>query len=459
MCRTAGSGTTPSTGDTAIPTSSAPAHHEAVRHGGHARGIRSRYRATPTAYGAATSAATRTACGQAATGAPPAPPWCTASARTPVTVRVARPEAHRWPDRVRGAEFGNPVPMSGAASSNAPPVRYGWLGAAQRSADTPAGVLLMGVRLYHPAIGRFLQVDPVAGGAAGAYDYCNADPVNCTDLGGTIAWGKVLGVVAAVGEIASMIPGPIGAASAAVSAVAYAANGNKGKALEMGVTAAAALVGAGLGVRAAFKATSVSARLGQRAKRVVDTVKRVAGRACSFVPGTLVRMADGSLTPIEDLQVGDLVLAGDPQTGQTSAEAVITPLTSTGDKRLVALRFDGDVEAVVATDNHPYWVRDAGWVAAGELVVGDTTLASDGAVRTLVQTTDLGWFQDQTVHNLHVAGEHTYYVTADPAQADQLVHNAASCPVGSSGTIVNDRGVRVTIRASTACRFSASTSG
>ncbi|TFH70995.1 DNRLRE domain-containing protein [Cellulomonas sp. HD19AZ1] len=343
-------------------------------------------------------------------------------------------------------EFGNPVPMSGAASSNAPPARYGWLGAAQRSADTPAGVLLMGVRLYHPAIGRFLQVDPVPGGSAGAYDYCNADPVNCTDLGGTIAWGKVLGVVAAVGEVASMIPGPIGAASAAVSAVAYAANGNKGKALEMGVTAAASLVGAGLGVRAAFKATSVSAKLGQRAKRVVDTVKRVAGRACSFVPGTLVRMADGSLTTIEDLQVGDLVLAGDPQTGQTSAEAVITPLTSTGDKHLVALRFDGDVEAVVATDNHPYWVRDAGWVAAGELVVGDTTLASDGAVRTLVQTTDLGWFQDQTVHNLHVAGEHTYYVTADPAQADQLVHNAASCPVGSSGTIVNDRGVRVTIR-------------
>ncbi len=184
------------------------------------------------------------------------------------------------------------------------------------------------------------------------------------------------------------------------------------------------------GVRAAFKATSVSAELGQRANRVVATVKRVAGRACSFVPGTLGRMSDGSLTPIEDLQVVDMVLAGDPETGQTSAEVVITPLTSTGDKHLVALRFDGDVEAVVATDNHPYWVRDAEWVAAGELVVGDTTLASDGAVRTLVHTTDLGWFQDQTVHNLHVAGEHTYYVTADPAQADQLVHNTGpSCPV------------------------------
>ncbi|MFF3065754.1 RHS repeat-associated core domain-containing protein [Oerskovia sp. NPDC057915] len=82
-------------------------------------------------------------------------------------------------------EFGIPQPMTSGATSNAPPARYGWLGAAQRNADTPAGVILMGVRLYHPATGRFLSLDPVAGGSANNYDYCNADPVNCTDLGGT----------------------------------------------------------------------------------------------------------------------------------------------------------------------------------------------------------------------------------------------------------------------------------
>ncbi|ADG76302.1 YD repeat protein [Cellulomonas flavigena DSM 20109] len=327
-------------------------------------------------------------------------------------------------------EFGNPQPLSGGASSNAPP-RYGWLGAAQRSADTPTGVVLMGVRLYHPGIGRFLQVDPVAGGSANAYDYCNADPVNCTDLGGTIAWGKVLGAVATIGEIASFIPGPIGAAAAGISAVAYAASGNKGKALEMGITAAAQLVGAGIGVRAAFKATSISAKVTQRAQAAASRVRSALKRGCSFVAGTLVRMADGSLRPIEDLQVGDLILAGNPETGETSPEPVITPLVSTGDKRLIALRFDGDVQAVVATDNHPYWVQDQGWVAAGDLLVGDTTVASDGSERVLVQIGDLGVFANQTVHNLHVAGQHTYYVTADEQQADQLVHNAgpAACDI------------------------------
>ncbi len=66
--------------------------------------------------------------------------------------------------------------MTSGETGNAPPARYGWLGAAQRNADTPTGAILMGVRLYHPATGRFLQTDQVAGGSASAYDYCNADP-------------------------------------------------------------------------------------------------------------------------------------------------------------------------------------------------------------------------------------------------------------------------------------------
>ncbi|MFU8870394.1 LamG-like jellyroll fold domain-containing protein [Micromonospora sp. SL4-19] len=77
-------------------------------------------------------------------------------------------------------EFG--APMQAQADQ-----RYGWLGGKQRSAETLGGVVLMGVRLYLPAIGRFLQVDPAEGGNATAYDYCTGDPVNCFDLDGK--WG------------------------------------------------------------------------------------------------------------------------------------------------------------------------------------------------------------------------------------------------------------------------------
>jgi RHS repeat-associated protein len=84
-------------------------------------------------------------------------------------------------------EFGSPLPGQAAQ-------RYGWHGAAQRSGDAPGGVILMGARLYSRDLGRFLQVDPVAGGSATAYDYCNADPVNCSDLDGKLPrWMKSVG--------------------------------------------------------------------------------------------------------------------------------------------------------------------------------------------------------------------------------------------------------------------------
>lgn len=63
--------------------------------------------------------------------------------------------------------------------------RYEWLGGAQRASDTVADIVLMGVRLYNPATGRFLQTDPVVGGSANDYDYVNQDPCNATDIAGT----------------------------------------------------------------------------------------------------------------------------------------------------------------------------------------------------------------------------------------------------------------------------------
>jgi RHS repeat-associated protein len=80
-------------------------------------------------------------------------------------------------------EFG--LDISGWTS----PDRYGWLGGKQRPADTPGGLVLMGVRLYTPTLGRFLSTDPVPGGNENAYNYPN-NPVNMFDLDGR-AWYNV----------------------------------------------------------------------------------------------------------------------------------------------------------------------------------------------------------------------------------------------------------------------------
>jgi RHS repeat-associated protein len=79
-------------------------------------------------------------------------------------------------------EYGN-TPTTSAVP------RYGWLGGKQRSGDDQGGLVLMGVRLYNPMSGRFLQTDPVPGGSANAYDYANQDPINSFDLDGRTADG------------------------------------------------------------------------------------------------------------------------------------------------------------------------------------------------------------------------------------------------------------------------------
>ncbi|MEU2349709.1 RHS repeat-associated core domain-containing protein [Modestobacter sp. NPDC049651] len=78
------------------------------------------------------------------------------------------------------------------------PARYGWLGSKQRDASTPGGLTLMGVRLYSANLGRFLSVDPVAGGSFNDYEYGYADPVNQSDIDGRAPrWVKKVAKVGA----------------------------------------------------------------------------------------------------------------------------------------------------------------------------------------------------------------------------------------------------------------------
>jgi RHS repeat-associated protein len=81
-------------------------------------------------------------------------------------------------------EFGGPE--SGTTAT-----RYGWLGSMQRSGETPTGAILMGVRVYDQALGRFLSVDPVPGGSSNAYEYASQSPVSFADPAGTykVSWG------------------------------------------------------------------------------------------------------------------------------------------------------------------------------------------------------------------------------------------------------------------------------
>ncbi|MCG5215519.1 hypothetical protein MBA17_19835 [Streptosporangium sp. KLBMP 9127] len=149
----------------------------------------------------------------------------------------------------------------------------------------------------------------------------------------------------------------------------------------------------------------------------------------SFVPGTLVLMADGTRKPIEEVEVGDEVLATDPDTGETKPRPVIDLIAGVGTKTLVQITvdtdgLDGDATGVViATDEHPFWRVDTRtWIAAAQLSAG-AWLRTDSGAQVQVAATRKWTLYHQKVHNFTVAQLHTYYVGA--GAADILVHNAS----------------------------------
>ncbi|MEV7427818.1 polymorphic toxin-type HINT domain-containing protein, partial [Streptomyces sp. NPDC091212] len=166
----------------------------------------------------------------------------------------------------------------------------------------------------------------------------------------------------------------------------------------------------------------------------------------SFVPGTLVLMADGTTKPIEDIKNGDKVLATDPVTGETSVETVSAEITGQGLKNLVEVTIatEDDTETgkntteapteatsttstVTATDGHPFWVPALNtWIDATDLKTGQWLQTSTG---THIQITAIKrWTAPaETVHNLTVTNHHTYYVLAGSAPV--LVHNCNTEPV------------------------------
>ncbi|MBN6052392.1 hypothetical protein JYK22_10660 [Nonomuraea sp. RK-328] len=146
----------------------------------------------------------------------------------------------------------------------------------------------------------------------------------------------------------------------------------------------------------------------------------------SFVEGTKVLMADGSTKPIEDVKIGDKVLATDPATGRNESRPVTALIAGQGPKRLVNITIDTDgakgnrTESIIATDNHPFWLPALKlWVPAADLKPGMWLQTSAGTfvqISTIARRTAI-----RHVRNLTVDGIHTYHVLA----GDQaiLVHN------------------------------------
>ena len=135
-----------------------------------------------------------------------------------------------------------------------------------------------------------------------------------------------------------------------------------------------------------------------------------------FVAGTLVLTANG-LMAIENIRVGDKVIATDPETFETS-EKKVTEAFARKVNFLIHLVVGG--EEIITTPNHPFYVKDRGFVNAGELLIGDCliSLSKNEAFVERYQTEITETPID--VYNIKVEDYHTYYVGCNRI----FVHNA-----------------------------------
>ncbi|MEU6346896.1 polymorphic toxin-type HINT domain-containing protein [Streptomyces sp. NPDC046977] len=149
----------------------------------------------------------------------------------------------------------------------------------------------------------------------------------------------------------------------------------------------------------------------------------------SFPAGTEVLAADGSAKPIEDLELGDEVLATDPETGKTGSKSVTSTILTPDDTDFTTITLNnatGDGgSTLTATDHHPMWSpSEHDWIDAGNLAPGMTLRSDKGRDLRVVSVKHFRHLQ--AAYNLTVADLHTYYVVA--GQTSILVHNCPPSP-------------------------------
>jgi hypothetical protein len=142
------------------------------------------------------------------------------------------------------------------------------------------------------------------------------------------------------------------------------------------------------------------------------------GRSC-FVAGTPLLTPDGA-RPIDEFRAGDLVLSRDEN--DPAAPVVARRVLQVFIRVSPVLNLHAGGRIIGTTGEHPFWVEGKGWTPAGALRIGDVLVSHRGDRIAVDGIADSG--RVETVYNLEVEDDHTYFVGAAEWGFDLWSHNA-----------------------------------
>ncbi|MFA5106724.1 MAG: polymorphic toxin-type HINT domain-containing protein [Patescibacteria group bacterium] len=136
-----------------------------------------------------------------------------------------------------------------------------------------------------------------------------------------------------------------------------------------------------------------------------------AERGGCFGADTAILMADKKTKPIQDIRVGDIVLAS-----AGDGTAAVKPAVVQGTSVHLVNTYLVINDSLVVTPEHPLFANDR-WQPAGNLKTGDLLLGSDGKTKPIESVVTAGE-RSIPVYNLVVGTYHTYFANGF------LAHNA-----------------------------------